>query len=457
MATRMLHSTKVTNGEKHHSVDEVHHHEHHNHNHTTHDHVHDHEHEDHNHNHDHSHSHGIFNAFGHTHSREDTSTAGAEKIVEALKGGSVDRGSQITLVGLYANIVLTGAKGVAGWYMNSAALLAEAGHSLSDLLGDFVTLFAWKLSQKPPSQKYPYGFGKFETLGTISISILLTGGALGIGFHSYNLLIDALAPTISTMPPGIIQDVFQTVQNLPVPEIGHAHTHAASGHDVHGHGSILNPNAAWFAAIGVLSKEWLYRVTKKVADEERSSVLLANAIHHRSDAYSSMVALVAILGNWYFPVLPLDPIGGLLVSLVVLRQGIVLFTGAFGELTDRGVSPRTRRILTRALNPLLPAPSTSAESTVDDSHTYSHAHLRSHSHSVSSPSTLLGIHDLRAMRAGATMFVDVVANVSPTMTMRDAAVIERNIAEKLKSVRREISEVRVKFNVVEKEANGTAH
>ena len=179
-----------------------------------------------------------------------------------------------------------------------------------DLLGDFVTLFAWKLSQKPPSQKYPYGFGKFETLGTISISLLLTGGALGIGFHSYNLLIDALAPTISTVPPGIIQDVFQAVRDLPVPEIGHAHTHAASGHDAHVHGSVLDPNAAWFAAVGVLSKEWLYRITKKVADEERSSVLLANAIHHRSDAYSSMVALVAILGNWYFPALPLDPIGG---------------------------------------------------------------------------------------------------------------------------------------------------
>jgi divalent metal cation (Fe/Co/Zn/Cd) transporter len=74
---------------------------------------------------------------------------------------------------------------------------------------------------------------------------------------------------------------------------------------------VLDPNAAWFAAIGVLSKEWLYRITKKVADEERSSVLLANAIHHRSDAYSSMVAFVAILGNWYFPALPLDPIGGM--------------------------------------------------------------------------------------------------------------------------------------------------
>jgi len=61
------------------------------------------------------------------------------------------------------------------------------------------------------------------------------------------------------------------------------------------------------------------------------------------------------------------------------------------------------------------------------------------------------------MRAGATMFVDVVADVSPAMTMRDASVIESDITQNLKSVRREISEVRVKFNVVEKETNGTAH
>ena len=140
---------------------------------------------------------------------------------------------------------------------------------------------------------------------------------------------------------------------------------------------------------------------------------------------------------------------GLLVSLVILRQGFVLFAGAFGELTDRGVSPRTQRILTRALNPLLATPT--AESTARDLHSHSH------SHQTPGLSALLDIHDLRAMRAGATMFVDVVADVPPTITMRDAVVIEKNITEKLKSARREISEVRVKFNVIEKGVTGTGH
>lgn len=90
MTTRMLYSTKGSNSEKNHTSDEVHGHEHH-HSHNNNSTTHDHDHEDHNHTHSHSHSHGIFGAFGHTHSREDSTTAGAAKIVEALKGGSASR------------------------------------------------------------------------------------------------------------------------------------------------------------------------------------------------------------------------------------------------------------------------------------------------------------------------------------------------------------------------------
>lgn len=173
---------------------------------------------------------------------------------------------------------------------------------LPDLLGDFITLICWKLSRKPPSKHYPYGFAKFETLGTTTVSLLLVGGALGIGFHSYHLLVEALGTTVSTIPPGPVHDLLQQVITIVhnAPAIGHSHAHIGT----------LDPNAAWFAAVSVVAKEWLYRVTKKVADEEHSPVLYANAIHHRSDAYSSMVALVAILGSWLFPALPLDPIGG---------------------------------------------------------------------------------------------------------------------------------------------------
>jgi cation diffusion facilitator family transporter len=178
--------------------------------------------------------------------------------------------------------------------------LLTTWNKYSDLLGDFVTLFCWKLSRKPPSARYPYGFAKFETLGTTTVSLLLIGGSLGIGFHSYNLLLQILSETVSTMNPGTWHDILQLgTYTLP-------HLHAAQ----QGHAHALDPNAAWFAAASIITKEWLYRVTKTVADEEKSPVLLANAIHHRSDAYSSIVALIAILGSWSFPAIPLDPIGG---------------------------------------------------------------------------------------------------------------------------------------------------
>lgn len=151
----------------------------------SHQHSHSHAHTHHSHGkghgHDHAHSHSLFSSHVHDHSE------GAGEILAALRGDKKDAGGRITLIGLASNIGLTATKGVAGIYMNSASLLAEAGHSLSDLLGDFVTLATWKLSRRPPSTEYPWGYGKFETVGTLAVSMILVGGAIGIGLHSYHV------------------------------------------------------------------------------------------------------------------------------------------------------------------------------------------------------------------------------------------------------------------------------
>jgi divalent metal cation (Fe/Co/Zn/Cd) transporter len=164
------------------------------------------------------------------------------------------------------------------------------------------------LSRRPPSRRYPFGLAKFETVGTGLVSILLIAGALGIGSHSLSLLLTVLSETALSLSAGPMQTALLSItaaaHNVPGLGLIAAHSHS------HTHGHVLDMNAAWFAAASIVSKEWLFRITRKVADQENSPVLLANAYHHRSDAYSSVVALVAILGSGWFPALPLDPIGG---------------------------------------------------------------------------------------------------------------------------------------------------
>ncbi|KAI0035905.1 cation efflux family-domain-containing protein [Vararia minispora EC-137] len=378
------------------------------------DHAHDHDHE-----HGHEHGHGIF---GHSHGHGEDEGHGTE-LIDAFSAGlsscfAGDKGARITLIGLFANVLLTSAKGAAGWFMNSAALLAEAGHSLSDLLGDLVVLFSWRLSRRPPSARYPFGLAKFETFGTTAVALLLLSGGLGIGIHSLSLLIHALSETAATVPPGSLQTALQNVTEAAhsLPALAHAaHAHAA------GATPALDPNAAWFAALSVVAKEWLFRITRRVAAEESSPVLMANAFHHRSDAYSSAVALVAILGSTFFPALPLDPIGGVLVSLVIMRQGLSISVGAFKELTDASAAPTTLRTLERALDPLL----------------------------ARAPGPLVAVDALRARRAGSTLFVDLTARVVPGTDVAALQRVEDALAAALRDARKDVKDVSVRFREVE--------
>ncbi|CAO3596146.1 unnamed protein product [Absidia cylindrospora] len=278
------------------------------------------------------------------------------------------KGVQITLVGLVSNVVLTGSKGVAGWYMNSASLLADAAHSFSDLLGDFVTLYTFKMSRKPPDATYPYGYGKYETVGSFAVSTLLITGGVAIGLHSYDLLMTVLdaaaAPTTTTtttLSSGMMDSMTNAVSSITTSSIdatavassptpSEVTTPASSAlsstmaslfhmdHHHHHASNALNPNAAWFALASVIVKEWLYHATLKVGKSEHSDVLIANAWHHRSDGFSSLIALGAIGGSYAgMPVL--DPLGGLLVSALIVQGGAGIMTSSVKELIDKGIPP----------------------------------------------------------------------------------------------------------------------
>jgi len=248
--------------------------------------------------------------------------------------------------------------------------------------------------------------------------------------HSFNLLMDALAPTIASMSPGAAQDVLQAL--IPSHDTLHAahshgHSHGGVSHDTPA--GVLDPNAAWFALGGILAKEYLFRITRKVAREEHSPVLHANALHHRSDAYTSAVALVAILGNWAMPGLPLDPLGGVFVSLIIMWQSGSILWGAMRELSDAGVSPSTARKLEKVLDGI-----------VADAHAGG---------SGSSAAKLARLEDLRAVRSGSLMFVDVTARVREDASVRELGAIEELVRERLVQRKKEVHEVRVRFRPVD--------
>lgn len=247
-------------------------------------------------------------------------------------------------------------------------------------------------------------------MGSLGVSLVLVAGAVGIGFHSYALLLEALQPTLERAPAAL-QVLGQW--SGAVAKGGHHH------HDHAGEGGLLDPNAMWFALLSIGVKEWLYRATLKIAREENSSVLEANALHHRSDSLSSAVTFLAIGGSYLgFPVL--DPLGGLLVAGLIGKQGADLLIGALAELSDRGVDPSTLQTFNEALLEL----------------------------QQSNP-LLKGWKDLRAVKSGVSTFADVTVQLPNDATLKQAGQVESVVRHKLTASVKGVKEVRVRMVTVD--------
>ncbi|KKZ63470.1 hypothetical protein EMCG_02201 [[Emmonsia] crescens] len=233
-----------------------------------------------------------------------------------------DPGVRITRIGLLCNLAMAIGKGFGGYIFNSSALIADAYHAVTDLVSDFMTLATVSLSLKPPTSRFPLGYGKVESLGALGVSSLLLCGGFLMGLNATEVLLTQFFPAIA-----------ESAAHLGL--LGHGHSH---GHS-HDH-EVLGPNinAAWLAAVSILVKESLYRATMKVARQRKSSVLASNAIHHRVDSLTSFVALLTIGGAHILPDASwLDPVGGLIISLMVIRAGWGNTKTSLLELADVGV------------------------------------------------------------------------------------------------------------------------
>ncbi|GAA6035621.1 hypothetical protein JCM8097_004932 [Rhodosporidiobolus ruineniae] len=420
----------------------------------------------------HSHSHG-----GHGHSHGVEETAALSSAVSSLRNpSSLDPGSRITLVGLVSNIGLTVVKGAAGFLLASSALLADAAHSGSDLIADVVTLVSYRVGKWEPSRRYPYGYGKFESLGSLVVSFLLFATAAGIGLHSYHHLLLSLS-TIPSIPPDLLASLdFLPHGHVHGPELtsDHSHSHSHSSDSSSGEG-IVDARAMYFAAASILVKEYLYRATLKVAKSTHSNVLLANAYHHRSDALGSLVALIAIgAARVGYPML--DPIGGLVVTGMIAKQGFDVGKEALGGLVDQVTDPELPRTVHRAVSelrdPRLPPlrevgsarllPSEAEEAAKNPLHSHAHEHDHRHSHehehehehgedSTASSLPILSIPSIRIFASGPSLLIDILVALPPSLTLAQANAIERQVAERVKL---RVGRERVREVVVRMRAKG---
>lgn len=216
-------------------------------------------------------------------------------------GEKTGEARRITLIGLIINIFLTAGKYLAGIFGSSSAMIADATHSLSDLLTDFVVYFGLFAAEKPADTCHPYGHGKIEAVlsAVCGVSLLLAAG--GLFFSGGVKIIDVLF-TESVMPaPGI--------------------------------------SALIAAGVSVALKEWLYRYTVAGGRRLGSSALIAKAWDHRSDALSSVGTLAGIGGAFFggerWRVL--DPLAALVVSVFIVMAAIPVLRDSLDELIERAL------------------------------------------------------------------------------------------------------------------------
>lgn len=203
----------------------------------------------------------------------------------------------VTLKGSAVNALLILLKFLAGFLGRSSAMVADAVHSLSDFISDIIVLVFVKIAGKPKDKDHDYGHGKYETLASGVIGILLIFAGIG-------LMVNGIESVIKSF----------------------------NGEELH-RPTML---ALIVAILSIGSKEWLYRYTLKKGNQLNSQAVMANAWHHRSDAVSSLGTLIGIAGamflgdKWRI----LDPIAAIIVSLLIIKSGYDIVKPSISELLE---------------------------------------------------------------------------------------------------------------------------
>lgn len=209
---------------------------------------------------------------------------------------------RVTWLSVVINVLLTAAKLAAGILGSSSAMIADAVHSLSDFATDFAVMIGMRMANRPEDEGHPYGHGKYETLAAVIIGIVLAIAGIGIAWRAGCDIWQAGVYGRWPAPPGSI--------------------------------------ALWAGVVSIVTKEWLFRITRNVARRTQNEALLANAWHHRSDALSSVGTVAGIGGalllggRWAL----LDACAAILVSLILIRVAWDIAAASIDKLMEHGMT-----------------------------------------------------------------------------------------------------------------------
>ncbi len=260
----------------------------------------------------------------------------------------------VTYIGMWLNVTLSLIKIIIGHVAGSLALVADGIHSLSDLATDVAVLLGVRIGSKKADSSHPYGHGRAETLagGFVALILIVVGGTM-----------------IYYATIAIARD------------------------------EITKPNFAVLiaAVISVLSKEWLYRKTKKIAVESHSPSVYANAWHHRSDAFSSVAVVIGFI-SLEFGFTHGDQVAASAVGLMIIWVGIKVIGDAFRELTESSIDNDTIELIKNIIN---------------------------------SNSSIHHWHKLRSRTVGREVFLDVHILVDPELNVAAAHEISESLEKTL--------------------------
>ncbi|MCK4710159.1 MAG: cation transporter [Gammaproteobacteria bacterium] len=277
----------------------------------------------------------------------------------------------VTYTGILVNIFLALAQIISGFFAHSQALLADGLHTLADLISDFIVLITAHHSAKAADDDHPYGHARIETLSSIFLGVALISVALGMGYRG----IQALTQT----------DTVQT-----------------------------ETYALFFAFIAIFSKEFLYQYTIRAARKIKSTLLESNALHHRSDVFSSIVVVIGV-GAQLAGIDHMDALAAIIISIMISLMGIHLIKKAFAELIDTSLDQKL----------------------VEKIRTY-----------ISKMDGIVDVHSLRSRSMGGLGYIDTEIRVNPHLSVSEAHYISLHIEQSVKKQFEDIADITVHIDPV---------